>query len=69
MPVLQAWPGVWPVAGKDEGFFKTAVALAQKFNLAGFNLDVEPGTDARRSSRATYSAFSLIDEKISRWKI
>ncbi len=43
MPVLQGWPAVWPKAGVDEGFFHTAVALAKKFDLDGWNLDVEPG--------------------------
>jgi hypothetical protein len=43
MPVLQAWPAVWPKAGTDDGFFDTAVALAKKFDLDGWNLDVEPG--------------------------
>ena len=43
MPVLQGWPGVFPKAGADEGFFASAVAVAKKFGLAGWNLDVEPG--------------------------
>jgi hypothetical protein len=56
MPVLQGWPGTFPKAGADEGFFQSAVALAKKFGLAGWNLDVEPEKGGR-AKLEEYAAF------------
>ena len=62
MPVLQRWPGpgLYPVAGKDEGFFQTAVAICKKFNLAGFSLDVESGPPKEGTS--SHQAMAEVEE-------
>jgi hypothetical protein len=47
MPILDCTPygggaKVWPVAGRDEGWFDVAVSTALKFGFSGWSLDVEP---------------------------
>jgi hypothetical protein len=42
MPIIDGGATIWPVAGRDEGFFAAAVTIAEKFGFAGWSLDVEP---------------------------
>ena len=45
LPVIQ-WDSntgtIWPVAGRDDGFFDAAVQIAKQFSFAGWSVDAEP---------------------------
>ena len=42
MPILNGAAAIWPIAGRDDGFFEAAVRVAKQFGFAGWSLDVEP---------------------------
>ena len=42
MPIIDGGATIWPVEGRDDGFFEAAVTIAKKFGFAGWSLDVEP---------------------------
>ena len=60
MPIIEGGAKVWPVAGRDEGFFEVAVATAKRLGLDGWALDVEPTVNPPGSGAkylAQYAAF------------
>jgi hypothetical protein len=58
MPGIEGWPDVWPVAGRDDAWFDTAVATTKKFGFSGYSLDIEPIVQPPSSGEAYMAEYT-----------